>query len=380
MSSQLQPIIIIKRKKVVHGGHHGGAWKVAYADFVTAMMALFIVLWLLSSSEQVKKAVGGYFTDPSGVGKDVGNGLKGSGSESLSVNKDDMSKLKDKLEAAIMDTSTLQRIKEHVIFTVTNEGLRVELLEDEGGTFFETGSPIPTSAGKDMVAKLAEEIGKLPNRVTIEGHTDAQPFTAKPDYSNWELSADRANAARRLMEFYGMRFDQVSQVRGFADQSPRNLADAFDPKNRRITVIILYLKTVAALREEKEKELAEAAAEKAKGPARGPGKEAKKKEGESKAPAKEKEATKEEANKEPDKKQAENKAPEGKQQEQKGTEPKPAESNPGGETKASAQTKPGEKSPGEGKPDPVAKAGGKPVSSKSGAFAFLDPVLKLFGK
>ena len=372
MASQLQPIIIIKRKKVVHGGHHGGAWKVAYADFVTAMMALFIVLWLLSSSEQVKKAVGGYFTDPSGVGKDVGNGLKGSGSESLSVNKDDMSKLKDKLEAAIMDTSTLQRIKEHVIFTVTNEGLRVELLEDESGTFFETGSPIPTSAGKDMVAKLAEEIGKLPNRVTMEGHTDAQPFTAKPDYSNWELSADRANAARRLMESYGMRTDQVSQVRGFADQSPRNLADAFDPKNRRITVIILYLKTLAAQREEKAKELADAAAEKVKEPTKGHEKEAKKKEGAHKE--------KEGANKELDKQQPENKSSEGKQQEQKVTESKPAESGPGGETKASAETKPKEKLPVEGKPTPAATAEGKPAASRPGAFAFLDPVLKLFGK
>src|ERR1700709_915876 len=95
-----QPIIIIKRKKVSHGGHHGGAWKVAFADFVTAMMALFIVLWLLSSSEQVQKAVGGYFTDPKGKGKDVGNGLRGAGSESLSIRKDDMNKLKEKLELA----------------------------------------------------------------------------------------------------------------------------------------------------------------------------------------------------------------------------------------------------------------------------------------
>src|SRR4051794_41465280 len=101
MAQVAQPIIIIRKKKVVHGGHHGGAWKVAYADFVTAMMALFIVLWLLSSSEQVQKAVGGYFTDPKGKGRDVGNGLRGSGSESLSVRKDDMSKLKDKLSRAV---------------------------------------------------------------------------------------------------------------------------------------------------------------------------------------------------------------------------------------------------------------------------------------
>src|SRR4051812_34095522 len=137
MTRTTQPVIIIKRKKVVHASHHGGAWKVAYADFVTAMMALFIVLWLLSSSEQVQKAVGGYFTDPKGKGKDVGNGLRGTGSESLSVRKDDMSKLKDKLSQAVKDTASLQAIKEHVVMTVVGEGLRVELIEDEKGMFFE---------------------------------------------------------------------------------------------------------------------------------------------------------------------------------------------------------------------------------------------------
>src|ERR1700742_2581407 len=120
-----QPVIIVKRKKGNHGGHHGGAWKVAYADFVTAMLSLFIVLWLLSSSEQVQKAVGGYFSDPEGKAKDIGNGLKGSGSESLSLKKDDMNQLKDKLQQAIQSTAALQKIKEHVIFTVTGEGLRV---------------------------------------------------------------------------------------------------------------------------------------------------------------------------------------------------------------------------------------------------------------
>src|SRR5271154_4352956 len=123
MSSQVsQPIIIIRRNKKGHAGHHGGAWKVAFADFVTAMMALFIVLWLLSSSEQVQKAVGGYFTDPKGKGKDVGNGLRGAGSESLSIKKDDMNKLKDKLEQAVRDSASMQKIREHVIFTVTGEG------------------------------------------------------------------------------------------------------------------------------------------------------------------------------------------------------------------------------------------------------------------
>jgi chemotaxis protein MotB len=237
-----QPIIIIRRNKKHAGGHHGGAWKVAYADFVTAMMALFIVLWLLSSSEAVKKAVGGYFTDPNGRGKDVGNALKGVGTESLTIRKDDMNKLKDKLEEAIRSSTGLQKIREHVIFTVTGEGLRVELLEGENATFFESGSPHPTDFGKDLLQKLAEEIGKLPNRVTVEGHTDSRPFTGAglDGYSNWELSADRANAARRWMQMNGMRLDQVTQMRGFADQSPRDPAHPEDATNRRVTIIIQY--------------------------------------------------------------------------------------------------------------------------------------------
>lgn len=235
-----QPIIIIRRKKGHGGGHHGGAWKVAYADFVTAMLALFIVLWLLSSSEQVQKAVGGYFTDPKGKGKDVGNGLKGSGSESLSVRKDDMNKLKDKLEQAVKSSAALQKIKEHVIFTVTGEGLRVELIEGMDSTFFESGSSHPTDFGKDLLKKLAEEIGKLPNKVTIEGHTDSVPFPGNADFTNWELSSERANAARRWMQTNGMRDDQVTQVRGYADQSPRDPQHPDDPSNRRVTLVIQY--------------------------------------------------------------------------------------------------------------------------------------------
>jgi chemotaxis protein MotB len=243
----VQPIIIVRRKKAHAGGHHGGAWKVAYADFVTAMLALFIVLWLLSSSEQIQKAVGGYFTDPMGKGKDVGNGLRGSGSESLSVRKDDMNQLKEKLEQAVKDATSLQKIKEHVIFTVTSEGLRVELLEGEVSTFFESGNSRPTPFGKELLQKLAEEIGKLPNRVTMEGHTDSQPFKGGADYSNWELSSDRANAARRWMVENGMREDQVTQVRGFADQSPRDQAHPEDASNRRVTLVIMYQAAKASI-------------------------------------------------------------------------------------------------------------------------------------
>ncbi|MEP6716955.1 MAG: flagellar motor protein MotB [Terriglobia bacterium] len=238
----MQPIIIIRRKKGGHAVHHGGAWKVAYADFVTAMMALFMVLWLLSSSEQVKKAVGGYFADPKGVGKDVGNGLRGFGTEHLSIRKDDMNKLKEKLDQAIKTSGLLSQIKEHVIMTVTTEGLRVELIEDEKGMFFASGSPAPTPYGKDLLGTLAAEIGKLPNKVTLEGHTDSKPFNGQADYTNWELSADRANAARRWMQSHGMGSDQVTQIRGFADQSLRVPEHPDDPSNRRVSLIIQYQK------------------------------------------------------------------------------------------------------------------------------------------
>ena len=235
-----QPIIIVRKRKAHGGGHHGGAWKVAYADFVTAMLALFIVLWLLSSSEQIQKAVGGYFTDPKGKGKEVGNGLKGSGSESLSIHKDDMNKLKAKLEQAIKDSTSLQKIKEHVIFTVTGEGLRVELLEGEVSTFFESANSHPTDFGKELLKKLAEEIGKLPNRGTMEDLPDSVPFPGGAEYTNWELSSDRANAARRWMQENGMREDQVTQVRGFADQSPRDPDHPDGATNRRVTLVIMY--------------------------------------------------------------------------------------------------------------------------------------------
>jgi len=231
--------IIVKKKKAVHGGHHGGAWKVAYADFVTAMMALFIVLWLMNSSDQVKKAVGGYFKDPTGSGKMVGSALAGSG-ESLSIAKDDMKKLKEKIEAAIKAMPKFEQFKDNLEMTITGEGLRLELLESEHDTFFVSGSPQPTDSGKELLEKLEKELAKLPNPIVIEGHTDAKPFSKKGTYSNWELSADRANAARRLMQDLGLSAGRIGQVRGFADQNLHDPSDPDSPKNRRVSVIVQY--------------------------------------------------------------------------------------------------------------------------------------------
>ena len=233
------PIIIIK-KKGGHGGHHGGAWKVAYADFVTAMMALFIVLWLMNSSKQIQEAVGGYFKDPTGTAKQVGSDMVGAG-ENFIVNKDNMEELKEQLQKAIKEVPNFDKMKNHIDMTVTNEGLRIELTESEKGTFFDSGSAKMSADGQYLLTTLAQELGKLPNTIAMEGHTDSKPYAAGSNYGNWELSSDRANAARRVMQSNGIREDQVTQVRGFADQRLRKKEDPLDPANRRISLIVQYL-------------------------------------------------------------------------------------------------------------------------------------------
>jgi chemotaxis protein MotB len=236
MENETPPIIIIK-KKVGHAGHHGGAWKVAYADFVTAMMALFIVLWLMNSSEQVKKSIAGYFRDPSGHTKGQGTGQAGVG-ETISLAKVDMNQLKEKLEDAIKRMPELEPMKNQVEMTVTGEGLRIELMESETGTFFVTGNQKPTDQGREMLEMLAAETGKLKYSLMIEGHTDSRPFAEGANYSNWELSSDRANSARRIMEESGLRPNQVVEVRGFADQRLKKPDDPSHASNRRISVIV----------------------------------------------------------------------------------------------------------------------------------------------
>ncbi len=235
-----RPIFIVKKKVAGHGGHHGGAWKVAYADFVTAMMALFIVLWLMSADEDVKKEIASFFNNPSGVGNQTGTNVAGAGT-AIEIPKEDMAKLREKIEQALKTVPNFRNLKENVEITITTDGLRIELLETQAGMFFESGRPLPSQNGAELLARLAEELGKLPNHLLIEGHTDAQPWAGDGYYSNWELSADRANSARRLMEQHGVRKEQVGQVRGFADRQLRHPEDPLHASNRRISVIIQYL-------------------------------------------------------------------------------------------------------------------------------------------
>jgi chemotaxis protein MotB len=232
----VRPIIIVHKKVAHHDEEHGGAWKVAYADFVTAMMALFIVLWLLSASEKVQKAVGGYFQDPTGVGRQTGTTNAGI-SETLSLNEKQLNEIKEKVQQAMQQIPALKDMQNQIRMTITAEGLRIDLLETKRGLFFETGDPKPTQAGSELLKVLATELGKLPNKIVIEGHTDSTPY-GRPDYSNWELSADRANAARRLMMAHGLRADQVAQVRGYADQHLRKPSAPEDPSNRRISILV----------------------------------------------------------------------------------------------------------------------------------------------
>ena len=234
-----RPVIILK-KAAGHGGHHGGAWKVAYADFVTAMMALFIVLWLMNSSKQVQEAVGGYFKDPTGTSKKVGSNMRGAG-ENFTLTRDNMPKLKEQLQSAIQQMADFENLKNHIEMTVTSEGLRIELSESASGTFFDTGSTKLKPDGEQLLVTLAQELGGLPNKLSIEGHTDSQPYAPSATYGNWELSADRANTARRVMQASGIRIDQITQVRGFADQHLRKPEAPLDPANRRISLIVQYI-------------------------------------------------------------------------------------------------------------------------------------------
>jgi chemotaxis protein MotB len=219
-----------------------GSWKVAYADFVTALMSLFIVLWLMNSGDRVKRSVAGYFHDPRGYSRTPGAGPAGSG-EGLPVHRENIRDVRNQIETALRGVPEFGRMSNSIKLSVTGEGLRIDLLETEQGMFFVSGSAAPTAAAENLLAVLAHEIGRMPNKLVIEGHTDAHPFRgASPTsgYSNWELAVDRANAARRLLNASGLVSGQVVEVRGYADQRPYNEKDPNDPRNRRVSVVVKF--------------------------------------------------------------------------------------------------------------------------------------------
>jgi chemotaxis protein MotB len=247
MSNPVQPVIIV-RKKAGHHPHHGGAWKVAYADFVTAMMAFFMVMWLVGSSPQIKAGVGGYFRDPIG-GLDGGRGVL-PGADSIDVPKpqgpiDSANEERARLEAVVesirevMDANpSFQGLKDQVEFTVTPEGLRIDLIEKSESSFFDSGSASLRGESERLLAAIAKELGPIKHDLDIEGHTDSAQYMVSDKYSNWELSADRANAARRVIERNGVEPKQIAGVRGLADRELRIPENPLDPRNRRVSIMV----------------------------------------------------------------------------------------------------------------------------------------------
>jgi chemotaxis protein MotB len=208
----------------------------------------------MSSNGPVKQAVADYFKDPNGHKKQIGTGMSGEG-ESMVLAKQDLGQLKNKLQQALHKIPDFKKLQNQVSMNVTSEGLRIELIENPNGVFFERGKTQPTPLCIEVITVLAQQLGELPNNILLEGHTDSTPYEPGQAYTNWELSADRANAARRIMQMHGVRADQVKAVRGYADQRLRNVKDPTDASNRRISVVVAYqaddLKNVITLKDGK---------------------------------------------------------------------------------------------------------------------------------
>jgi len=248
MNTEETPIRIVK-KKGGHAGHHGGAWKVAYADFVTAMMALFIVLWIVGQSKAVKEAVSQYFKDPGaftyskgGAGAMEGgpSPMDGNSVTQLEAQKIALEKLGNQILKEIMANPELKAIASQVKFEIVNEGMRIELLEKSESFFFDVGTSELKPEAAKIIGIIAAEVGRLPNKLVIEGHTDARQYSRSDGYSNFELSAERANSARRIMARNGVELAQIDQVRGYADTRLRDAANPLDITNRRISVLVKF--------------------------------------------------------------------------------------------------------------------------------------------
>ena len=248
--TDLPPRIVKKIKK--HGGGHGGAWKVAYADFVTAMMALFIVLWVMGQSKEVQKAVASYFNDPMGISTGKGimkGGMTAAASEgafnAAQAHQKEMELLKKVGQEILSELSkdpTFSNLMGQIKIEFVKEGLRIEIVDSAKDLFFEIGTAQLTHEAYLLLQKIGNNLSKIPNKVLIEGHTDSRPYNNGPNgYTNFELSADRANSARRALTSDQLKDDKIEQVRGYADRMLRNAEDPYSFVNRRISIIIKYM-------------------------------------------------------------------------------------------------------------------------------------------
>jgi chemotaxis protein MotB len=248
------PIIRVVRKKKGGEGHHGGAWKVAYADFVTAMMAFFLVMWIVGLSKPTREAIAAYFKHPTLFSKGGGKRLLGAGDTppiaksapvvALSGDKAKTeAQFKAKADAILKDlqkTPEFRGLGDSIQVRLTNEGLRIELLEKTSSLFFGTGSARLNPRTVHLLGVVAKELSELKSPIIVEGHTDSSPLNGSHGYSNWELSADRANAARRAMEEHGLHSGQVLAVRGYADRKLLRPDDPTHFSNRRVSILVAY--------------------------------------------------------------------------------------------------------------------------------------------
>ncbi len=267
-SNAVQPIVIKRVKKGGHGGHHGGSWKVAYADFVTAMMALFLLLWLLETTpKEDLKALEGYFKSPSMIEAsggasssviDMGGGMdapKGEGGTILRSNPQDapppvekqeestpaqreLDELMERLKRKILDHPVLHSFRDQIRIDITEEGLRIQIVDQKNRPMFDSGKAKLKPYARVILREIGKVIAEVPNAIAISGHTDSRPYLGRKDYSNWELSSDRANAARREMAESGLGEGRIAKVVGLADSVPLLEDDPEAPVNRRITIVV----------------------------------------------------------------------------------------------------------------------------------------------
>jgi chemotaxis protein MotB len=288
-----QPIVV-KRVKKVAGGHHGGAWKIAFADFATAMMAFFLVMWLMSSATpEQKKAISGYFQDPIGFTEsaspyviDLGGTptpapdrtlnpelkdapdaqeaavdakqdqaeLDASQAETLAeqIERERLELLLQELQTKVDENPQLQKFKDQILFEITQDGLRIQIMDAENRPMFDLGSARLQPYFEDILLILAETIKAVPNKISVSGHTDAKPFVGQAEFGNWELSANRANAARRTLVAGGYPDERVARVVGYASSALFDRRDPFNPVNRRIDIIVLTKKAQRAIEGEQD--------------------------------------------------------------------------------------------------------------------------------
>lgn len=267
-----RPIIVVKKVKKVAGGHHGGSWKVAYADFVTAMMAFFLLLWLLSVTTDIqKKKIADYFapqsvsSSHSGAGGVLGGqtiSSEGAMTDDTSqqVNNDEpaedgkqksadaeldrqddksFKETEENLRQAVESVPELKELAQNLIIDMTPEGLRIQIVDQDGKPMFPLGSAAPLPQTVKLLTIITGVIKDLPNKISIRGHTDTKPYGKDASYTNWELSADRSNASRRVMLEAGLPTTKVEDVQGKADREPLVQSDPDSARNRRISIILL---------------------------------------------------------------------------------------------------------------------------------------------